>query len=162
MRWTRSRPLRWRHLFRRSGRFLWREPVFLLQYPPLVAIEAPHAVFAAGLDHRRDLTELTDANSASACRAGTKDLALRHADSISVEIVETLADHPDEAICKLGANVPLNLRGEGHTQSRERFGAGRRMHGCQHKMPGLGRVQRQPHHFRRAHFADHEYVRILA
>src|SRR5258708_2657014 len=44
---------------RRQGRL---HPILLLRDPALVAVEIPHALLAAGLQHIRDLTELTASN----------------------------------------------------------------------------------------------------
>src|SRR5262249_4389008 len=102
-------------------------PVLLLLDPALIAIEAPHAILAACLDHIGDLTELAGAYGSFRRNVREQYLATRDAQLLRFEKLQTLTDGADQAIGQLSADAALYLSRKGHADPRECLDAGGRM-----------------------------------
>src|ERR1700730_1833433 len=99
-----------------------------LFHPALVAVESPHPFVPARLKHIGDLTEVSRPDGSLGAGAWKQNFAAWHAQPMCAEEVEPLTAQSNETVGELGADACLDIRGKGHAEAAQRFGAIGRVH----------------------------------
>ena len=85
--------------------------------PALVAVERPHALVAARLEHARDLAETSGPNGSPGAGTRQQDFAARHAQSMGGQEFEALTAESDETISELRADAcPTSEENDMHSR----------------------------------------------